>query len=332
MHQLLTHQQMINNLKTHYGINVYELLQLPLGADLNAIIYKAKTWDQSYFVKLIYGHEHDAGLAILELLQQTKVPLIIPPVPTLQGQLLQRLDHATLIVQPFIDGQNCFSHILTAQQWIALGKSLKSIHAMPIPSSIQVQLRRETFSPQWRHTVQSFYHFFSGHCDLESVDDISQNLLNFLKLHAAEIHKLVNRAEALAKKSQVDISLYVLCHADLHGGNVLVDKHNALYLVDWDNPILAPKERDLMFIGGGVGNVWNKQNEVELFYKGYGEVNIDMNLLAYYRHERIVEDIAIYLQQILTTTDNNRLEMYQHLINMFKPRGVVEIAFETDKN
>jgi spectinomycin phosphotransferase len=328
MHKQLTHKQVIGYLNMYYGINVNELMLLPLGADINASIYKAKTWDKFYFVKLIYGHEHDAGLAVLELLQQAKVGLIIPPVLTIQGQLLQRIDNASLMVQPFIDGQNCFSHSLTDDQWIALGKSLKSIHEMDVPPSIQIQLRKENFSPQWRTQVKSFYHLFEDNSAVDIFDEISQNLLIFIKIHAAEIYRLVNRAEELAKECQVDSSSFVLCHADLHGGNVLVD-NNALYIVDWDNPMLAPIERDLMFMGGGVGNVWNKQNEVELFYKGYGEVKIDMNLLAYYRHERIVEDIAIYIQQILYG-DKNRLEMYQHFIDMFDRRGVVELAFETD--
>lgn len=34
-------------------------------------------------------------------------------------------------------------------------------------------------------------------------------------------------------------------------------------IVDWDEPIMAPKERDLMFIGGGVANVWNDPSEIE---------------------------------------------------------------------
>lgn len=326
--QRLAHKQVIDYLKVYYGINVNELMLLPLGADINASIYKAKTWDQSYFVKLIYGHEHEAGLAVLALLQQAKVSLIIPPVLTIQGQLLQRINNATLMVQPFIDGQNCFSHILTDDQWIALGKCLKSIHALDVPPSIQVQLRKETFSPQWRTQIKSFYHLLEGDSGVDIVDEISKNLLNFMKIHAHEIRRLVNRAEELAKECQVDSSSFVLCHADLHGGNVIVDHNNAVYIVDWDNPILAPIERDLMFIGGGVGNVWNKQNEVELFYQGYGEVNLDLNLLAYYRHERIVEDIAIYIQQILYSCDKNRLELYKHFIHMFDPRGVVEIAFE----
>jgi spectinomycin phosphotransferase len=44
----------------------------------------------------------------------------------------------------------------------------------------------------------------------------------------------------------------VLCHADLHTWNVLVDGDGRLWLVDWDEAILAPRERDLMFLVGGI--------------------------------------------------------------------------------
>ena len=95
---------------------------------------------------------------------------------------------------------------------------------------------------------------------------------------------------------------------------------------------MAPKERDLMFIGGGVANFWNKPYEEAIFYQGYGKTDINRTLLAYYRHERIVEDIALYGQKLLLTSDGGeeRLEMYNHFIAMFEPRGVVEIAFKTD--
>ena len=96
---------------------------------------------------------------------------------------------------------------------------------------------------------------------------------------------------------------------------------------------MAPKERDLMFIGGGVGNVWNKPHEEKLFYKGYGKTEIDSTILAYYRHERIVEDIAVYSQELLLTTARakDRPEIYNHFIGMFGHQGVVEIAFKTDE-
>ena len=92
---------------------------------------------------------------------------------------------------------------------------------------------------------------------------------------------------------------------------------------------MAPKERDLMFIGGGVGNVWNLPQEEALFYEGYGKTEINRAALAYYRHERIVEDIAVYGESIFFTesSDDLKLENYQHLKSIFEARGVVEIAF-----
>lgn len=101
--------------------------------------------------------------------------------------------------------------------------------------------------------------------------------------------------------------------------------------MDWDDPIMAPKERDLMFIGGGIANVWNKPNEERLFYKGYGTAEVDSTILAYYRHERIVEDIAEYGHALLLTTagEEDRQEMYKQFIGMLEPNGVVDIAFKT---
>ncbi len=97
---------------------------------------------------------------------------------------------------------------------------------------------------------------------------------------------------------------------------------------------MAPKERDLMFIGGGVANVWNKPHEEKFFYEGYGKPAINMAILAYYRHERIVEDIALLGQHLLLTSasDQDRTESYKHLIAQFEPQGVVDIAFKTDEN
>ena len=113
---------------------------------------------------------------------------------------------------------------------------------------------------------------------------------------------------------------------------MLIQENGTLYIVDWDAPIMAPKERDLMFIGGGVGNVWNNSREEKLFYKGYGKTEINMTILAYYQHERIVEDIAFYSHSLLMTIpDNaNRQQMYQQFIDIFKPDGVVDKAFKTD--
>lgn len=326
----LPRQSIIDCLNTHYGIAVASLASLPIGADMNASVYKAETRDgPSYFVKLKRGHHYDLSAAILALLQAAGIQQIIPPIQTIDGKLTQRVDDFTLIAYPFVDGQNGFSRDLTDDQWVVLGKVLRQIHELNVPPSIKDRIRRETYSPKWREAVRSLEAPINRNL---TGDEIALKIQAFMKEHRAVIHRLVDRAESLSKMIQEPSPEFVLCHSDIHGGNVLIEGNGALYIVDWDDPIMAPKERDLMFIGGGVANVWNHPREEEFFYKGYGKTEINRRILAYYRHERIVEDIAVYGEALLLTTaeGEDRLEMYKQFMDMFEPGGVVDIAFKTD--
>src|SRR3990167_7353333 len=75
----LSLQCIIDCLNTNYGIAVNTLIFLPIGADMNASVYKAETQgSQSYFVKLKRGHRHDMSIAILALLQASGIEQIIP--------------------------------------------------------------------------------------------------------------------------------------------------------------------------------------------------------------------------------------------------------------
>ena len=42
----------------------------------------------------------------------------------------------------------------------------------------------------------------------------------------------------------------VLCHGDIHEDNVMLSREGELFIIDWDNAIRAPRERDLMFFHG----------------------------------------------------------------------------------
>jgi spectinomycin phosphotransferase len=331
MNQALSDQRIIDCLSIHYDIKVTGLIFLPIGADMNASVYKAEAHDQSsYFIKLKRGHYHDISAIIIELLHETRIQHIIPPIKNIRAQPIQHVDDFTLIVSPFIQGQDGFSRDLTDDQWVTLGKVMRQIHEIDVPPSIQRRIRREDYSPKWREAVRSLY------VDIESkpsTNEISSKFIALMKDHAAVINRLVNRAEELGKQIKDQSPDFVLCHSDIHGGNVLLDGNDIIYMVDWDDPIMASKERDLMFIGGGVGNVWNRPHEEKYFYKGYGNTEINMATLVYYRYERIVEDIALIGQQLLDTSVDNktRIESYKHFMAQFEPQGVVEIAFKTDE-
>lgn len=323
----LEHQQIEDCLKVHYDLDIIKLLPLHRGADNNACVFKADTREQPYFVKLRHGHYNEINFSVIELLTQAGFKPIIPPIKTKQEQAMVSIEDFHLVVYPFVDAQDGFSHSLSEKQWIQLGKALRQIHDLEVPTSIQARLHKENYSPKFRQSVRLFYEQFNTQ---QTTDEISEKLFSFIKQEQKTILYLVKKAENLGQKIQRLTPKYGLCHSDIHGGNVLIDNHDKLYIVDWDEPIMAPKERDLMFIGGGVGNVWNQAHEESLFYQGYGNTTVDKHILAYYRYERIVGDIAEYIQQLLLSSagGENRKIMYQHFMDMFAPRGVVEIALE----
>ncbi|KTC89641.1 aminoglycoside phosphotransferase family protein [Fluoribacter dumoffii] len=326
--QAITDQQIIECLRRAYRINALKLSQLALGADMNASLYKADSPDQSYFVKLKKGTFQDVGLDVVKLLSHNAIQQIIQPIATSAKQPVLDIDPFCLIVYPFIKGENGFNQELTEEQWITLGKTLKRIHEINCPDFIAQRIRKESYPAKWRKNVRAFLKQIEG---IVAVEEFAFKLLTFIKEKLGIIIKLVERAEYLAQRVQNSPRKLVLCHSDLHAGNVLLTSDQSFYIVDWDEPIMAPKERDLMFIGGGVANVWNLPYQEDLFYQGYGKTEIDPMLLTFYRCERILEDIVIYTQQFFSRASENRndVQTYHHFIDMFAPNGVVDIALST---
>lgn len=330
MNEGMVEQLVANCLKSAYGIEVAQLTQLALGADMNASVYKAQAKDlRWYFVKVKRGTEYDVGARVVKRLFDAGIMQVIAPINTIQGQATFLFQGYTISVYPFIEGQNGFSQELTDSQWHSLGKALRQIHELVVPPSLKSRLRHEGYSSQWRDAVRSLY----IHIERAVIgDEIATKLIAFMKQSMPAIRRLVDRAEALGQLLKNQTHTFVLCHSDIHAGNVLIEGSDSIYIVDWDDPIMAPKERDLMFIGGGVANVWNNPREETLFYSGYGNTVVNSTLMAYYRHERIVQDIAEYGNALLLTeaSGEDRLEMYKQFVGMFDPRGVVDIAFKTD--
>jgi spectinomycin phosphotransferase len=124
---------------------------------------------------------------------------------------------------------------------------------------------------------------------------------------------------------------YVLCHADIHGWNIIVDKEDSIYVVDWDTLVFAPKERDLMFIGAGI---WDSgrtpEEDNRLFYYGYGKSDTNQDATCYYRLERIIQDIAEYCKLIFVSNEggDDRIKCFEHLQLLFLPNSAIERAYD----
>lgn len=328
----LPDEKIIACLQAEYGLRSIEVAFLPMGADTNTAVYHITTPDKpAYFLKLRRGSFNETAVTLPKFLHDQGIPQIIAPLTTRTGQLWANLDAFTVILYPFIDGRNGYHVALTDSHWIEFGTALKRIHTAVLPLTLTQQIQQETYAPQGRESVKRFLH----RVETELFEEpIAKELAAFLQTKRAEILDLVGRAAYLAQILNAQPPPLIVCHSDIHAGNILIGSNGAFYIVDWDDPILAPKERDLMFIGGGQGfRGHTAQEEETLFYQGYGQTPINPIALAYYRYERIIQDIAAYCEQLLLTNEGgeDREQSLHYLKSNFLPNQTIEIAYRSDK-
>jgi spectinomycin phosphotransferase len=328
----LKDEEIINCLRNEFGLSVENISFLPLGADRNTSVYHVVANDGTvYFVKLRRGDLNKASIMVPKYLSDQEIKWIIPSITTQNGQLWANIDPFKVILYPFIEGHNAFEEHLSYQQWIEFGTTLKQFHSANIPLAITGNIQREIFSPHWRDKVM----LFLDRIEKEKFDEpLAAELAIFLKNKKKETFKLVERSEWLAQKLEEQLPEFILCHADIHGWNLLIDSDGELFIVDWDTLIFAPKERDLMFIGGGFGDSgYTPQEEETMFYKGYGPIKINQRAIAYYRYECIIEDIAIYCEQILLSYQEgeDRKQALIYLKSNYLPNSTIERAYESDQ-
>jgi spectinomycin phosphotransferase len=326
----IPNELIISRLQEEYKLRVVELTFLPIGADSRTAVYRVTTDDGlEYFLKLRKNF-NELIVRIPLFLRENGVGEIISPFETKSKQYWADFGDYKLILYPFIEGKDGFERELTDQHRQRLGTAFKGIHTAQLLPELKKLVKRDTFSAEWREDMKSY----QAQVESKGFDEpVAAKLADFMKFHRNEIIRLVERAEQLASELQSNPPELVLCHSDIHGGNILISNTDELYIVDWDDPILAPKERDLMFIGGGIDSIWKSKREEDVFYEGYGKTEINLVALAYHRYERIIEDLVVICEQLLSTDEGgaDRERSFGWFTSNFEPSQTIEIAERTDK-
>ena len=323
----------ISRLQEEYDLPVAEFAFLPIGADSRTAVYRVVTDSRTaYFLKLRRNF-NDVIVRVPLFLKENGVQEIIIPYETRSSQHGADFGEYKLILYPFIDGKDGFETELTDQHRRMLGAAFRKIHTAQVPPELKESIRKEIFSTEWRDDMKSYQAQVEKKVFTEPT---AAKLAEFIKSKQSEITRLIERAEQLAAEFQSKPLELALCHTDIHGGNILIRTDGQLpflYIVDWDDPILAPKERDLMFIGGGIDEIWKTKREEDVFYEGYGSTEIDLAALAYYRYERVIEDLVVICEQLLLTDEGgaDRHRSYGWFTSNFEPGQTIEIAERTDE-
>lgn len=99
--------------------------------------------------------------------------------------------------------------------------------------------------------------------------------------------------------------------------------------VDWDETVLAPRERDLMFVVGGISTELVGPGDETLFFRGYGATEVDPLALAYYRYAWAVGDIGSSGEQVFLRPDlgpDTKRAGVGLFTGLFRPGEIVALA------
>jgi spectinomycin phosphotransferase len=319
-------QKIADCLSAHYGITAAELAFLPIGYDASAWAYRVAAADgQRCFLKLRRGAIHMAPAAIARYLKAEGIGQVVAPLLTVTGQLMAPIEGYTLLLYPWIDGGSGMEAGLTDDQWTAYGALVRQIHAMQLPVELAAELPREDFI--LRHNWGIFVRQFSMSVQQQTYrNSYEREFSRLWRAYQDEIMRILERAERLGSGLRHRSSDFVLCHADIHTANLIVTPDGQLQVVDWDQPIFAPRERDLMFV---VGSDAVSTREETLFFAGYGEAEIDALALTYYRAEWCVQEFVDFAQRVFQLDDvgdETKADSVRGFAQLFVSGDVVEVA------
>jgi spectinomycin phosphotransferase len=295
MNQMLTESKIDKSLlkkviQEKFGISVISLTPVPKWKPVRAYVVESPK-HTNFFLK-IYSDDSIPDSAFRfahDLYAKAGITNITHPVATSNGQMRIQLGDTHIALFDLISGTTAEQHNLSEKQLERLGELLASIHQSK--AMIGEYSVRERFEIPFRDRLVAIFN------DMSKISSNSTNykarLKFFLEPHRQKFMKELETLGELQRKVRRKNLEFVNCHGEPSPGNVLASNSGEVYLLDWDDPIFAPKEKDLLFF----------KDSIEPVMKGYSlfskDINLDQDVMAFYGHMWNLGEIVDYGGKIL---------------------------------
>jgi thiamine kinase-like enzyme len=271
-------------LQKEYDIDVSDIVSGPRGFVAETFIITSN--EVRYFVKFVnkplFRQKILASVEIQYLLHRSGFERMNYPIRSIKGEYCIVSEDSVLLVYNYIDAEQSYDYDLRA-----MGRLEADLHQRDSTSLLNI--KQEDFQPQ---EALSFPDVLQGILESKSNDPIEQDLTRIFHQQEVQLDSDYQLFTVLLEQCRVKAAKYdyVVTHGDA-GGNTLVKTPTDLYLIDWDEIILAPAERDIW-------TLWLKPE----FQKGYREISplftIDTELYHYYILMMHFTYIIHYLNEI----------------------------------
>jgi hypothetical protein len=278
-------ERLASLLSSRYGLAVERIEPAPRG-------WTGETWfamtreGTRYFVK-VYPRDRLPptalpGLPVLAELHRLGLNQVSRPIPATDGALHVALGETTVVVFTCVDGVRAPFTFGGKER----GDLLARIHELT--KQVAVAVERETFTPYLRDELLSELERAK---DDPGIDPLRRDLRGFVAEREAEIKGGWATYERIAEACRAKQFEFVVTHTDWPF-NVMERASGGIVLIDWDELLLAPAERDTWFARGDPA-FWRA-------YRARRPEHVESALAtAYYVHARYFGELVDFVQVVL---------------------------------
>jgi len=301
----ITNNNLVKILNDQYGLSTVNLTFLPKGEASWCYIVEAK--NGKFFLKIHKAKNLSPNRFQLlhDLHTKASIQNIIYPTPTSDGKLETKIDDYPTVLFNFTEGKTALDTKFNNMQYEALGKLLAQIHQSKIDYP-----QKEDFSIPSKGALLKTITLLNQSPPESAVKEAWDLLVSAKE----EIENKLAEAERLSSQLKNANINFVVCHGEPSPGNIMANKEGDVYLIDWDEPILAPKEKDLMFFG----------KTMEAFMRGYriysADTTINTDVVSFYKHLWNINEVVDFGERLLlnnASDDENthNLKQFKHFLD-----------------
>ena len=287
-----------------YGIDLARLEPARRGMMSDA--FEAVASDgQRWFVKIpldrpcyqVDSRGREAALrSTLEVRSLIMSANVIAPVLTVEGKVSATAGGHTVTLFPFVEGAPLGRRATwTNDQFATIATAMAELHACTsLVNNLPIE---DSLGLWWGASLEDAWRAFQ---ESPSAGEARSVVLQTVSSHLGEIRRA--EAECLRLRELINGGRqdWVLCHCDLNGGNIHADAEGRLSIVDWDEMLLAPMERDLRHLV----DMPRLDLALSAYHAVRPEARPNADALAFFLYRGYLADIAYWLCDLASSPDD----------------------------
>jgi Phosphotransferase enzyme family len=271
-----------------YSLDVAEIVEGPRGWVGETFVVSGAGGER-YFAKLFNAQNAfrapDSSLLVLEQLRQHGIDNLVYPLRTIGGALSLMFGEMRLVLFEFIGGVSG----LEGYDFLQYADIMARVHQASAPAmrDLPVEDFGLEFNEPLAVTMQRLW-------QSEGDTHAQVELRRFLGRYRAQIDAYWDELQALALSCRAANWTPVITHNDAIAHNLLVDQAGKVYIIDWDEMMLGPRERDNWF--------WLYGDEAADFLRVYRRYfpgyEPDAAMCRFFLLRRFFEDLSGFMVEI----------------------------------